>query len=268
MQRKQWETYHRWEWFQREKWRYRFREDKGARWGGSPAGFKRIMEKTGGKLALDASCGLGLKTIMLGEMGIDVMGSDKCEFAVEKARELSKLEGLQIEFFTSRWAELPSNTRMQFDAIFNDALLWTATREQLEASLRGLRAVLKPKGVLVFFGAPESDDEAENVEKLEECWESKPRFSIEWTHSDDEKHCTSLLARERAEDYIDEHHIYLIEEYSEPRLESATIRQPFYWHRPLLEKLFAKAGFSSLQDRTFHGMGKGGTDFTLNIATK
>lgn len=268
MNRKQWHTMHSWDWFRLEQWRYTFREDKGIRWGGSPAAFKRILGKTEGKLALDASCGLGLKTIVMHEMGIDVMGSDKCEIAVEKARELAKMEGQQIEFFTSRWSELPANTRVQFDAVFNDALTWTITRERFKAAIRGFYNVLKPKGVLVFMGAPEGATETETLELLEEDWEANPRFNIEWTYSDGTTRCTCLVARERSDDYIDNHHLYLIEEGDEQRIETATLRRPFYWHTGLLKELFLEAGYSRFDTRHFRGMGKGGTDFSLNVAVK
>ncbi len=268
MNKKQWDTFYRWEWFRLEQWRHTFRWQKRGRHGGSTAAFKRILEGIGGKLALDASCGFGLKTIVMTEMGIDVVGCDRSEFAIEKARELSKLEGHHIEYFISRWRELPSRTRLQFDAIFNDALSWIVTREEFEAALHGFLGVLKPGGVLVFMGVSEGSSQACGLELLEESWDASPRFRIEWTHSDGEVRCTSLLARERAADYIDEHHLFLIEEGDEQRLETATLRQPVYWHWSLLEEMFLGAGFSTVQTREFRGMGRGGTDFTLNVATK
>jgi len=268
MNRRQWETFYRWEWFRLEQWRHGFREERGGRWGGMPAALKRTLEDTGGKLALDAACGLGLRTIVMSEMGIDVVGSDGCAFAAEKARELSILEGHQIEFFTSRWSELPSRTKLQFDAIFNDGLTWIVTREEFERAIHGFLGALRPGGVLVFVGAPEGSTLSDSLNLLEEDWESKPRFKIQWTHSEGEVRCTSLLARDLRNDYIDEHHLFLIEEGREQRLETATIRHPVYWHWSLLQEMFLQAGFSSLETREFRGTGRDGTDFTLNLATK
>jgi len=268
MKRKQWDTIYRWEWFRRDQWRHSFREDKLGGYGGTPAAFKRILEQAGGTLALDASCGLGLKTLIMTEMGIDVVGSDQSEFAVEKARELSRLEGHPMEFFTARWNELPSRTKLQFDAIFNDALSWIVTRQEFEEALHGLRGALRPGGVLVFMGAAQGSTLADSLARLDQDWESKPRFGVEWTHSDGEVRCTNLVVRDRRDDYIDEHHLYLIEEGAEQRLETATIRQPVYWHWSLLREMFEGAGFSRLETREFRGMGRGGSDFTLNIATR
>ncbi len=268
MTKKEWETLHKWQWFRLNAWQHTFREDLLGGFGGSPAAFKQVLESIGGRLALDSSCGLGLKTIIMHEIGIDVVGSDQSEFAIEKARELSRFEGHHIEFFPARWRELPSKTKLQFDAIFNDALSWVVTREDLEFALRGFLGALKPKGVLVFVGAPEGTTVHESMEKLDREWESKPRFSIEWQHTEDDITCTSLLARERREDFIDEHHLFLIEGPEGQRLETATIREPVYWQWGLLKEMILQAGFSRVETREFLGMGKGGSNFTLNIATK
>ncbi len=52
------------------------------------------------------------------------------------------------------------------------------------------------------------------------------------------------------------------------RLETATIRQPAFWHWDALAEVFAEAGFSRLVTRRFPGMGRGGTDLALNVATQ
>lgn len=268
MNRKQWETIHRWEWFRLEQWRHTFRQDKFGSYGGTPAAVKRIVEEQGGGIVLDSSCGLGLKTVVMHDIGLDVVGSDQSEMAVANARELCRMEGYQIEFFTARWLELPSRTRLLYDVVFNDALRWTVTREDFEASLYGLLGVLKPGGKLVFVGAPEGSQPCDTLEALDRDWEAQPRFSIEWTHSEDDMRCTALLARSRGDDFIDRHHLYLIEQGGEQRLETATVRHPLDWFWQQLKDMFLGAGFSRLETREFRGMGKGGTDFTLNIATK
>ncbi|MBN1346771.1 MAG: class I SAM-dependent methyltransferase [Phycisphaerae bacterium] len=268
MHKKEWETIHRWEWFRREQWLHTFRQEKFGSYGGSPAAVKRILGDAGGKVVLDASCGLGLKTVVMHEIALDVVGCDQSEFAIEKARELSRLEQHPLEFFTARWRELPSRTKMQFDLIFNDALSSIVTREDFELALNGFRGALKSGGYLVFMGAPEGSTPHDALAVLEATWEARPKFSIQWTHTEGDMRCTALLARDRREDYIDEHHLFIVEEGGEQRLETATIRQPIYWHWALLKDMFHRAGFSHLETREFCGMGKGGTDFTLNVATK
>ncbi len=265
-----WDTIYRWEWFRREQWRPGFREAKAGKWGGSCGAFKRILDDAGGGLALDSSCGLGLKTIVLREMGVSVVGCDGCAFAVEKARELARLEGHEIEYFVAKWSELPERTSQRFDAVFNDALCWIVTREEFAASLRGFLGVLTPGGVLVFMGAQEGSpsDPASRAAFFEEFWRSQPRFAIEWTYGTAGTRCTSLRVRERGDLFVDEHRLFLIEEGGRPRLESATIRQPAYWHWEVLAEMFAEAGFARLATRRFPGMARGGADLALNVATK
>jgi SAM-dependent methyltransferase len=263
-----WETSYRWEWFHRAQWQPSFREAKAGKWGRSCGALKKILDDLGGRFALDSSCGLGLKTIILREMGVEVVGCDGCGFAVEKARELARLEGHAIEYFVSRWAELPDQTHLRFDGIFNDALSWIVTREEFEASLRGFLGVLKPGGVLVFMGAEKgsSSDPESRRAFLESFWRSRPRFSIDWSYEEGGTRCTSVQAREKGDLFVDAHHLFLIEENGEQRLETATIREPAYWSWAALEDVFAQVGFARLDTRQFPGMGRGGTTLSLNIA--
>ncbi|MEW6358983.1 MAG: class I SAM-dependent methyltransferase [Planctomycetota bacterium] len=270
MTRSEWETLYRWEWFRREQWRPRFREQKAGKTGGSCRVFKDLLQEIDGDLALDCTCGFGLKTIVMKEMGIHIVGSDACAFAVEKARELARLEGHEIEFFTSSWAELPSRTSHRFDGIFNDALSWTLTREEFQASLVGFYEALNPGGILVFFGAEEgSPSDSESRRKLlDDLWGRRPKFSIEWTHKADDVRCTSILVREKGDMHVDGHHVFLIEDGGSQRTETATIREPMYWDWDILQGLFAEAGFASLHTRSFPGMGHGGATINLDVAAK
>ena len=248
-----WATFYRWEWFRRQQWLPDFREAKRK----SCEAFARALE--GCDLVLDCSCGFGLKTVVMKEMGLNVVGSDGCAYAVERARELARREGKDIEFFASTWEDLPLRTDLRFDGVFNDALSWIATRDEFEAALAGLRAVLKPGGVLVFAGAPEGAPPERSGEILEKAWRRSPRFAVEWTHAEGEVSCTSIVARERGEDYIDEHHLFLIDAASGRRLETATIRQPCSWHWGLLAEMFLDAGFSKLETlRLLPGTTEGG----------
>jgi SAM-dependent methyltransferase len=266
-----WETFYRWEWFSRDRWRGGFREAKRGKFGGSCACVKELADEFGASArVLDASCGLGLKTIVLSEMGVDISGSDGCAFAVDKARELARLEGCDIEHFVSTWAELPTRAPRRFDVIFNDALSWTVPREEFEASLAGFLGALSPSGVLVFMGAEEggSADPVHRHKLLDELWCRRGRFEIDWTHEAEGLRCTRIALRELGADFMDEHGLYLIDERGRQRLEVATIRQPVTWHWPLLAEMFASAGFASLHTRTFPGRSASGGPIRLNVATK
>jgi len=243
-----WETFYRWEWFRRDQWlpKYPALSPRGRAW---IDGFARLLGDPRGKVVLDCSCGFGAKTAALREMGFRTYGSDGCSFAVEKARELARERSLNIGYFTSTWGDLPQKAPARFYGVFNDALSWIVTEEEFAASIRGIRETLLPGGIFVFLGAREGDPPGEGMELLREELARVPRFSIEWHHTAEGTECTCLLAREAGKDYIDMHRLYLIRQPSGQRLETATIRNPFCWDWPRLERLFARAGYSSLRTR-------------------
>lgn len=136
--------------------------------------------------------------------------------------------------------------------------------------LRGFLGALEPGGVLVFMGAEQdSPSDAESRRKLfEETWLKQPRFSIAWSHEHGGVRCTCIIVREKGDMFIDEHHIFLIEENGKQRIETATVRQAVYWSWATLKELFAQAGFSRLETRSFRGISTDGGAINLNVATK
>ncbi len=93
-----WDTLYRWNWFERSRWLGSFRAVKH----NSPRALQRILADRIDPAVLDCSCGFGLKTIVMKELGMRVYGSDASSFAVAKARELADTQGLKIEYFTAR----------------------------------------------------------------------------------------------------------------------------------------------------------------------
>ncbi len=257
-------TSYRWEWFRREQWRGSFRRRKASR----ALAFWRVLGEDPAKAALDCSCGLGLKTIPMRELGLRVQGSDACPFAVEKARELAALEGADIEYFVSTWADLPAGTAGRFDGVFNDALCLLETDDEFEASIRGIREVLAPGGVLVWLGAAKGDRSGKGVELLGEKFRSLGRFSLNWSHSAGGLECTSLTVRELRGEEMDEHLLYVVCGPEGRRLETATLRWTARWDAPRVERLFAAAGYSDLRTETFAGLGGDGQDLRLNVAVR
>ena len=247
-----WETFYRWEWFRRDQWlpKYPALSQRGRAWLDS---FGRLLGNPQGKVVLDCSCGFGAKTVALRQMGFKTYGSDGCSFAVEKAQELARQRSLDVEYFVSIWADLPAQAPARFHGVFNDALSWIVTEEEFEASIRGIHEALLPGGALVFLGAREGDSPGVGAELMREELERSQKFSIEWHRAAENTECTCLLAREAGPDYMDMHRLYLIREATGQRLETSTIRNPFCWDWPRLERLFVRAGYSSLSTRETFG---------------
>jgi len=208
---------------------------------------------------------MGLKTIILRDMRFDVTGSDGSFVAIGAARELARTEEVDISFFCADWSELGGAIRKQFDAVFCDALSWTVTRKELERSLAGIREVLKPGGALIWSGAPLHAPEQSAAEVIEEIWRTRQKFKLAWCHESGEQRCTALRFEEKFADYIDAHHVYILEEAGWQRMEVATVREPAYWNASLMNEILSNAGFRKSETKSFPIPGqKGNVAYNLS----
>ena len=277
-----WSTIYRWEWFRRTTWLPHFHwvrsalknpeliseldpplPPKNVKW----AALKAVFNAADARSILDCSCGMGMKSIVLHDMGFEVTGSDGSGTAIDAAVEIARSERAGIEFFCSEWRDLGAATRKRFDAVFSDALSWTVTRNELEASLAGIREVLQPGGVLIWIGAHFNAPVRTSAEVVEEMWNARKQIDLEWSHENGEQRCTALRFHERFDDYIDTHHVYLIEQAGWQRMETATVREAAYWHAPLMNEILSAAGFSRTETRSFPIPGQSGT-VTYNFTWK
>jgi SAM-dependent methyltransferase len=262
-------VFYRWQWFSRERWQGIFRERKRH----SSGGFVELVRERGlaGEKVLDCSCGLGLKTIVIREAGLDVEGSDGCRFAVEHARQLAAEEGHgDLRFFQATWAGLPQATDRRYAAVFNDALSWVYSEQEMAASLRGLHDVLRPGGLLAYMGAPPGSAE-HTPDLLEQQWQKMlaecGRYHLGFRHTDGTTTATELLVQEKGPDCVDRHHLYLVEERGkEPRLEAMTMRHVVKWHWPKMEPFLREAGFCEFATHDF--VAANGRPFPLVVASR
>ena len=204
---------------------------------------------------LDAACGFGLKTIVMKEAGLNVEGSDLCSLAIEHAVTLARDERCEdIRYFQSSWADLPHRAGKKYAAVFNDALSWIHSDEDMEASLRGLHDVLEPGGILAYMGALPGTSDDENA-LLAQHWDKMMsemgKYRLGWQHSDGAISVTECLVLERGSDFIDKHHLYVIDEDGCKRLEAMTMRNVVKWHWPLMEQFLRAAGFQRFGIKEF-----------------
>ncbi|GAG25431.1 unnamed protein product, partial [marine sediment metagenome] len=248
-------TSYRWEWFSRARWQEGFRHAKKA----SSGGFVELVKERGldRELVLDSSCGLGLKTIVMEEAGINVEGSDACALAVEYARLLAEEEGHRdIRYFQSTWEALPRTTEKRYAALFNDALSWVYSEEEMVASLKGLHDVLKPGGILAYMGALPGSDENTSALLYNGEWSKMlseaGRYSLGFRFSDGHRCVTQAVVLEKGTDYVDRHLLYIIEDGKKRcRLEARTERHPLKWHWPRMEQHLVRAGFCEFTTKEF-----------------
>jgi len=206
-------AHYRWEWFRREQWRRSFRERKRH----SSGAFIELVQDRNmvGEPVLDCSCGLGLKTIVMREAGLYVHGSDVCAHVIDLARLLAEEEGhSDIPYFVSSWAELPRRTEARYAAIFNDALSWVYSEEEMAASLKGFHDCLIPGGILAYTGAlPGTDTDQQQI--LDQEWEKKTANGRHWLGmgaADGGTSVQEVVFLEKGSDFIDEHHLYIMDD--------------------------------------------------------
>ena len=111
-----------------------------------------FQEKFGGEIQkiLDIGSGTGFLSLILTEIGYDVVGVDISEEMIERAKEKAAGRGvkLKIEFKLGDAEALPFKTDF-FDAIVNRSVLWTLPEPK--KALEEWKRVLKPGGKLCFF---------------------------------------------------------------------------------------------------------------------
>lgn len=258
-------AHYRWEWFRREQWRRSFREMKRH----SSNAFVELVQdrKTVDKPVLDCSCGLGLKTIVMREAGLNVHGSDGCAQAIELARLFAAEEGhTDIPYFVSSWAELPRRTETRYAAIFNDALCWTHSDEEMAASLRGIHDCLLPGGILTYMGAlPGTDTDRQQF--LEKEWNKKTGNGTHFLGmqaADGNTSVQEVVFLEKGANFIDEHHLYIIDDNGRNHIESWCLRCSLKWSWPRIQPFLEEAGFLSFGTKEF--VAADGKPFHLVVA--
>ena len=261
-----WAILHCWEWFRRRQWQPSFRERRRTI-STAVAALVRDRGLADG-LVLDCSCGLGLHTVAFREAGLQVQGADRSAFAVSRAQEFAHSEGHDIPFFVARWHDLPTCTSYRFDAIFCDALSWTPTRRAFQEALQGLREALRPNGVLLFLGAPEGTPHERGVQLLQERWQAQPPYTLDWCHTEGDVACTKMSVGTLGEDFLDRHHLFLIQDSGTQRLEGVTIRESVHWNWDRLVAFCHEAGFSCLSTYAVQQWSSRGMPAGLNVATR
>ncbi len=112
--------------------------------------WKNLLEKKLGNVnrVLDVGAGTGFLSLILAEMGHEVVGVDVSKNMIDRAKDKAKNKGLKIDFRIDD-AENLSFEDNSFDAVVNRAVLWTLPDP--EKAVREWKRVLKPDGKLCFF---------------------------------------------------------------------------------------------------------------------
>lgn len=117
-------------------------------------GAARLVRHAGvqrGMRLLDIGCGTGVVAITAGRMGAQVAGIDLTPELLERARENSRIAGVEVEWLEGDAEELPFEDG-RFDVVVSQFAHMFAPRPKV-ATLEMLR-VLKPGGTIAFSTWP------------------------------------------------------------------------------------------------------------------
>lgn len=111
---------------------------------------------------LDIGSGTGFLSLMLADMGYEVVGIDLSEKMIARASAKAKGRGLPIDFHQGDAENLGFEDN-SFDAVVNRAVLWTLPHPDI--AVREWMRVLRPGGKLCFFLHEPRDDRRVAIRK-------------------------------------------------------------------------------------------------------
>lgn len=131
--------------------KFRYGREGKPHWVGEPSPYTRkfykILKKEGisGKI-IDLGCGEGEDARFLAEKGLDVIGIDSDQKAIENARARAKKEDISIKFKVGDAENLPYG-----DETFEGAVsLWALQFTDLKKSINELYRILKKEGIAII----------------------------------------------------------------------------------------------------------------------
>jgi SAM-dependent methyltransferase len=108
-----------------------------------------LLGQISGKSILHLQCHFGQDTISLSRMGAKVTGIDLSDVSIEKAEQLNKDLGTDVEFICCNIYDLPKHLDKKYDIVFTSygVIGWLP---DLSEWAKLISSYLKPKGEFVF----------------------------------------------------------------------------------------------------------------------
>lgn len=258
-----WDRWWRWEGWRRQRDPIDFRRWKSCSsraLRGLPVG--RDRDGVAPRL-LDATCGMGLHTVIQHELGFRVTGLDRSPVALALARDTLDEAGCQASLVLGDWAGAHALVGEQ-DVVFCDGLHQLPEPEAMEAALLGLRRTLRPGGALVFFQADPTDPDG-GPEWCRHRFDNLPDTREAWCLSDGDEHCTLTVEKERASPtLILEHHTWQWRRGETSGIERATLTDCYTWDWNRIVPLLHACGFTRVESTVHDNVH--GRQFRMNLA--
>ncbi|HTX17900.1 MAG TPA: class I SAM-dependent methyltransferase [Bacteroidota bacterium] len=114
--------------------------------------FAMLVEQHKIRTAIDAGCGTGFHSILLGQLGVSVTAADVSTRMLKRAEENALIAELKIDLVESSIQDLPDRVHRTYDAVvcLGNTLPHIPTQTDLARSLKSFFALLNPGGVLLL----------------------------------------------------------------------------------------------------------------------
>ncbi len=113
--------------------------------------FEKIISDYNIKKCLDAGCGVGLHSIIVSKLGVDVVGIDISQMMIEKARELAQTFNSSAKFEVLDFSQIKERYKEEFDLVLciGNTLPHLLNEKELLLALRNFYNALKRNGILI-----------------------------------------------------------------------------------------------------------------------
>jgi SAM-dependent methyltransferase len=141
--------------------------------------FEKIILERDVKKCLDAGCGVGIHSIILSKLGVDVVGIDISERMIAKAEELAKNFGSTAKFETLDFLRMKDKFKDEFDLVIclGNTLPHLLNERDLLLALRNFHNALK-KGGLLIVQILNYDKIIQNEERIINIRDTKDKIFI------------------------------------------------------------------------------------------
>lgn len=237
-----WDTIWKWSWLARDAWLRPYRKELAEGMGA----LRTLLDEHNVRTVLDASCGLGVKTIILAEQGYQVEGADSSAIGVQYAPKLAEEHGKRVRFFHSSNEDLGRLSGRTYDCVFSDGFDELPSREILAASARGVHSVLDPGGLFVFGCLPPAMWRSDLQAVIDGEWDKRNPFELYPPYEKGNLRLIQLEVSEKVPEGIIERRIFLIEEDGVLRAEIAFMLNRLIWTFEDLEETLESVGFKRI----------------------
>ena len=112
--------------------------------------FRLLVEKYKIRSALDAGCGTGFHSLLLAQLGVQVMAIDVSPAMIAEVQKHAHELNLNINAVLSSFSDLNRIEGLRFDAVFamGNSLAHLLSDEEIRSSLDCFASILNPNGIL------------------------------------------------------------------------------------------------------------------------